>query len=189
MVLDPIPVWTPPPEVIERLEKGEAYAEVSTSRLTVSGQVRGAIDISAPPQIVWSLIRDCQKAKRMMPSVESCEVTNQDPKGHWDIREHKVKISGLLPYFTTRFRSTYEAQGRIRFDCVGGALRACRGEWRLVPLDDGSRTRVVYVNLAQGPSLAPVGLFSAFLEHQLPLALTGLRRQSESQMRDTSPTR
>ncbi len=160
---------------------GGLVAEVRSDPGGASGVIHGAVEIAAPPQVVWDTIRDCSRAGRMAPGVRSCRVTRADPDGRWDVREMTVRWSSLTPGFKTVFRSDYDPPGRIRFRCVGGDI-ACVGEWRLEPIAGGG-TRVLYDNRATSPIPTPAMVLRAAMRRDVARSLAALRRESEGRVR------
>jgi uncharacterized protein YndB with AHSA1/START domain len=144
-----------------------------------SGLIRGVVEINAPPEVVWQVLLDCALAPRMVRSLKSCRILERDPAGRWDVREH-VSRTGLLPSVRSVFRSDYDPPRHIRFYRVGGDLKRLDGEWRLVPLDGGRRTRVLYENRASAPFAIPGPIARLALRRDVPDALTALRRQAEA---------
>ncbi|MDB5431878.1 MAG: cyclase/dehydrase [Caulobacter sp.] len=169
--------WTPSADVSARLARGEVYADVQQGAGGSSGVVRAAVDIKAPAAVVWKVMLDCAKAGLMVPSVVSCKVTERDPAGRWDVREHKVKWNLFLPPMRSVFRSDYTPMRRIAFHCTGGDLKSCDGEWRLDPLPGGG-VRVIYENTAQAPFAAPSIIFRVAMRRDVPDALVALRREA-----------
>lgn len=171
--------WTPPAEAVARLERGEVHADVMTDPGGADGLVHGAVDIDAPPAVVWGAILDCGRAGRMAPGIRSCRITERDPAGRWDVREMTVQWAPLTPIFRTVFRSEFDPGRRIRFRCVSGDVRFCEGLWRLEPLGR-DRTRVVYENRASSPLSAPALVTRAAMRRDVARALKALKRESES---------
>jgi hypothetical protein len=171
--------WTPPAEAVARLERGEVHADVMTDPDGADGLVHGAVDIDAPPAVVWGAILDCGRAGRMAPGIRSCRITERDPAGRWDVREMTVQWAPLTPIFRTVFRSEFDPGRRIRFRCVSGDVRFCEGLWRLEPLGR-DRTRVVYENRASSPLSAPALVTRAAMRRDVARALKALKRESES---------
>ena len=170
--------WTLDGAALRQLSRGAVHAEVHPDGDGVSGVVFGAVEIDAPPAVVWRTITDCGRAGRMAPSVKSCRITTRDPEGRWDVREMIVR-SGIMPAFRTEFRSEFAPLRSIRFRCTAGDIRTCRGEWRLEPLE-GGRTRVLYENRASSPFPAPAIVARAAMRLDLADALRALRREAEA---------
>jgi carbon monoxide dehydrogenase subunit G len=174
--------WSPPAEALARLERGDVHADVMTDPGGADGLVHGAVDVDAPPAVVWSAILDCGRAGRMAPGIRSCRITDRDPGGKWDVREMTVQWAPLTPVFRTAFRSEFEPGRRIRFRCVSGDIRFCEGQWRLEPLGR-DRTRVIYENRASSPLSAPALVTRAAMRRDVARALKALKRESESRVR------
>lgn len=169
--------WEPDAAVLEVLSRGKPFVEVAPERGRASGIIHGAIEIAAPPEQVWRTMTDCRLAPRMVARLKTCRILERDPAGRWDVREH-VSRAGFLPPVRNVFRSDYEPPRRLRFQRVGGDLTVFEGEWRLIPLDGGTRTRVVYENRAAFPFAVPRAIGRMVLRRDVPLALEALRRES-----------
>jgi len=179
LLLAPAPAraWEPDAAALARLARGRPVVEVRAAPGGAAGLIRAAIEIDAAPEVVWSVLVDCALAPRMVANLKSCRVLQADPAGAWDVREH-VSRAGLLPSVRSVFRSDYDPPRRLSFHRAGGDLKALEGEWRLIALDDGARTRVIYENLAAMPYPVPGLLARIVLRHDVPQALAALRRES-----------
>lgn len=153
-----------------------ARVEVTADPGGASGLIRGSVEIEAAPDQVWKALVDCDRAARMVAELKSCRVLESDPAGRWDVREH-VSRAGLLPEVRNVFRSDYDPPYRIQFQKAGGELKVFEGEWRLVPLDGGQRTRVIYENRATAPFSIPGPIARMVLRHDVLDALNALRRE------------
>lgn len=171
--------WSLSAEALARLARGDVHADVMSDPGGADGLVHGAVDIDAPPAVVWGAILDCGRAGRMAPGIRSCRITERDPAGRWDVREMTVQWAPLTPVFRTVFRSEFDPGRRIRFRCVAGDVRFCEGLWRLEPLGR-DRTRVVYENRASSPLSAPALVTRAAMRRDVARALKALKRESEA---------
>ena len=164
------------PQAQASLARGEAHAEVLPDPTGgVGGQVRGVVDIAAPPDKVWAVLTDCASAARMITNLERCAVLSGDQNRGWDIREHITRKSLFFPRMRIVFRSDYENRRRIRFRLVEGDLKAEAGEWRLEPLAGRAGTRVFYENRLAVDWGIPRALLRAGLRKDTPKALARLR--------------
>ena len=139
--------------------------------------VRAAIDIAAPPAVVWRTILDCDRAASMTPGVKRCRVISRAPDGRSEVREHLVKWGFFLPSLHSTSRVDYEPQRSIRFTCVAGDIRACEGSWTLEPIQGGTATRVTYQMWAAAPFAVPTAMLSSLMRRDVPDALRALRRE------------
>ena len=163
-----------PPSVDALLAKGGVWAVSHPDPDRVSARVEAAIDIAATPQKVWRTMTDCRNAYRLITNLKSCRVVQGDMAQGWDVREHITK-GGLVPGLRIVFRSDYTAYSDISFKLVEGDLKVEQGEWRLVPLRNGTATRVIYRNRLALKLPVPQGLLADGLKKDTPRALIRLR--------------
>jgi len=67
----------------------------------------------------------------------------------------------------------------IRFHKVGGDLPIEEGEWRLLALNGGAGTRVIYINRVAANISAPAALVRIGIRHDTSKVLVNLRRESQ----------
>jgi len=173
------PIWAGPARADAEWEtKGDGIAVDARADDRGRGMVRASVDIAAPPDVVFRVILDCDRAARMSPGVKSCRVVSRAPDGT-EIREHTVRWSIFLPTMRSTSRVTLEPNREIHFTCIGGDIKACDGSWRLEPLDGGTRTRVTYDMWATSPFAVPAGMISGMMRRDVPNSLKALRRECE----------
>jgi hypothetical protein len=173
----PACAWAPDPQIERTLAGGQAWAEVLPDA-GGAGLIHAAIDIAAPPRVVWSVMTDCRLASRLVISVTSCKVLQSDPKSRWDIREQVTRGGIFFPALHNVFRSDYQPYSLIRFHRLSGDLKIEEGEWRLEPIDGGAGTRVIYINRVALDIWAPAFLVRAGVKKDTPKVLLNLRRES-----------
>jgi len=156
------------------LQNGRPFVEVLPDPDGDGGVIRAAIDIAAPPEVVFRVVTDCELAPKMVTSLKSCRILERDPAGRWDVREQVSKMT-FLPSVRNVFRSDYDPPGRVRFHRVDGDLKVYEGEWRIEPLPGG--TRVSYSSRVSTPFHVPHALARFGLRMQVPQALLALRRE------------
>lgn len=166
-----------PPEAGRALARGDAWLEVRADAAGAAGRVRAAENLDAPPAKVFAVMTDCALAPRMALSLKSCRILERDPAGRWDVREHVSRPLLFFPSVRSTFRSDYDPPRGFAYRRTGGDLKVLEGEWRLIPLDGGTRTRVVYEGRATLPLAVPHALARAVLRQQLAQALAALRRE------------
>src|ERR1700687_855698 len=128
-----------------KLAAGEVVSRVAPDPAGTAASVSAAIDIQAPPEAVWAVMVDCDRAPKFVPDLKSCRILESDPQGAWDVREHMIDWAWFLPMIRNVFRSDYDRPRLLTFHCVDGDLKESDGEWRLEPRNNGSATRVFYV--------------------------------------------
>ena len=163
-----------------RLAAGDVLVDVHIDDAQDAAAVSAVADITAAPQAVWAVMTDCDRAPRFVPDLVSCRVLERDPSGAWDVREHIIDWTWLLPNIRNVFRSDYEPPHRLRFKRVDGDLRLSEGEWRLEPLNGGSATRVYYSALLSPNSWIPASLALSSVRNDVPKIMRALRRECTS---------
>ena len=161
------------------LARGEAHADVFSDPDGISGQVRGVVDIDAPPDRVWAVMTDCATARKLMTNVTRCAVLSGSQARGWDVREHVTRRNLIFPGMRIVFRSDYEPHRRIRFRLVEGDLKIQQGEWRLQALRGGQGTRVFYDNRLAVDWPVPKAMMREALRKDTPKVLGNLRRACE----------
>lgn len=164
-----------PARALTQLDRGRPYVDVQPDRDGGSGLILAAIDIAAPPEVVFKVVTDCDLAPRMVASLKSCRVLERDPAGRWDVREEISKMT-FVPSVRNVFRSDYDPPDSVRFHRVAGDLKVFEGGWRIEPRGPGSR--VIYENRVSAPFRVPGYLARLALRFEVPQALQALRRES-----------
>lgn len=165
------------PDQIQRLERGDIVVSVEGTASGDGAHVVAAIDVPMPPQVIWPIMTDCNRAPGFVPNLISCKILEQDPQGAWDVREHVSSPGLLLPNFRTVFRSDYELNRRIHFTRVAGDFRKSDGDWHLMPIHDGTATRIVYVANIDYRSWVPNSWIRDNLQKAMSKILAALRQE------------
>ena len=161
------------------LARGDTVVHVAPdkSEVNAAAAITAAIDINAPPEIVWDVMLDCEKAPKFVPNLKSCEVIETGAAGEYDIRRHVIRYGFIGGNIENIFRSDYKDQEEISFYLVGGDLKVQQGSWKLISLDEGERTRVLYdAQLAIGKPV-PRFLIRRSVRNDMPDVLTALREE------------
>jgi uncharacterized protein YndB with AHSA1/START domain len=170
MLILTTPAWATPSQPV---------VQVTTDKAGAAGLIEGTVDIDAPPTVVWKIMVDPVSTERLMAGAKSTRVLSRDPAGRWDVRE-QISKGGLLPAVRTVLRSDYQPYSLIRFHRIDGDIKVLEGEWRLTPLDGGTRTRVAYESRVTSPFPAPGPIVRSVLRMSMPKTLANLRDASEA---------
>ncbi len=142
-----------------------------------SGHASATVKIHAPREVVWSLIKSCIEAVKLVPGLIGCEVLETAPDQSWQLIRHVLDYSWYLPKLTYEFRATYERPVRISIERVSGDFAVLRGSWYLQ--GDGDDTIAHYaVELAPG-FWVPHWIVRVALKRDLPKMLRALRTRAE----------
>jgi uncharacterized protein YndB with AHSA1/START domain len=152
---------------------------VNTRRVGNGGEARAAMDVRAPPHVVWSILSDCGQARRFMRNLLSCRVLERGDG--WDVREHRSRGWMLMPVMRNVSRITLEPDRRLSFRLIEGDWSRSDGEWTLTPIDGGRGTHVTYRISAALAGGAPVGVSRSMLTNNVRGTLAALRREAERQ--------
>jgi ribosome-associated toxin RatA of RatAB toxin-antitoxin module len=131
-----------------------------------------AIDISAPPQLVFTLARDVERWERLLPHYARSRAIERRRDGSLVVefvaRRPLVGILGLGLPVAWRSRTWNEpATRRLRFAHLAGATRGMDVTWRIEEVAGGSR---VSIDHDFRPRVAP---FATFVDRGFPRATAG----------------
>jgi hypothetical protein len=161
-----------------RAAAGNPVVHVETDEKANAAHVRATIDIAAPPPVVWAVITDCVRSAHIIPNLESRRIVKHDAGGHWDVREHIINWSALLPKLRTVVRTSYELGHRMLFKRVDGDMRVSEGEWRVEPMANAKATRLYYNALVAPNFPVPEFLVERTVHADLPNLLHAIERAS-----------
>lgn len=142
--------------------------------------IKLAVDIAAPPQVIWDILTACQIAPEYVSNVQSCRKLEALDGGRSDLFVQVIKPAFFIPAFEHVFRLDYTPYTRIDVHRVSGPIAHMEGSWWLLPQTDG-RTLLVY-NLALDPGF-PIPRFfvRAMLKRDAPRVLSAVRERAEAQ--------
>lgn len=163
-------------EELARVERGEVVVRSLATENSSAGRVWAAVAIAAPVAVVWDVMVDVEHAPEFVPGLRRARRLEQH--GQYEIIEHTVKFSWLLPEVTYRFRADYAPLARIDFRRVAGDLRALEGTWSLRATADGSGALVTYSVYLDPGFLVPQWLVRQSLQRNLPAVLRALRQRA-----------
>jgi uncharacterized protein YndB with AHSA1/START domain len=172
--------WVTDPAIQQRLAAGEVV--VATSAIDPArprGRVRAAVRIQAAPEVIWSIVTDCRRARSFVPGLRECRRIDGAEDGSWQDVEQEVRYSWLLPTVRYVFRADYDRPHRIDFRRISGDLKEEEGTWLFTPTADGTGTVVEYEVYVDPGFWIPQGLIAHSLRRDSRAVLTGLRECAE----------
>jgi ribosome-associated toxin RatA of RatAB toxin-antitoxin module len=172
--------WLADPLLQRRLADGEVIVRPGFDAHEPKGRVYAAVRIRATADVIWNVMRNCEEAPSFVPGLKRCRRLEGAPDGSWEIIEHEVKYSWLLPTVHYVFRADYQRPHRIDFHRVSGDLKDQEGTWRLEELADASATIVEYEVYLDPGFWVPEALVRHTLRRDLPAVLRALRDRVES---------
>jgi hypothetical protein len=162
----------------QRLAAGEVEVHAAVGENHHGGQVTAAVMIHARPETVWRVMHECEEAPSYIPGLKRCRRLGAAADGSWEIIEHEVKYSWLMPAIRTVLRLDYRPW-TIDFKSLSGDLKAEQGSWRVTRSADSSATIVEYELYVDPGFWVPPALVRASLRKELPEALEALRARVE----------
>lgn len=158
----------------ERLKRGEVVVDqrdVGATKFVVA-----KILINAPPGQVWRIITNPFEFKgKINPRMKEVEVVTDRPE--LSVLKVTVNLGFLLPPIVYSVESRYENHERIEFKRVGGTIKDFKGNWVIVPADEGRKTQVVYSMFVDPGIPVPQWLVRAGVRDELPRTLTAMRER------------
>ncbi len=131
-----------------------------------------AIDVAAPPGLVFSLARDIERWERLLPHYARSHATERRADGSVVVdfvaRRPLIGILGLGLPVTWRARTWNEpATLRLRFTHVAGATKGMDVTWRIDAVAGGTR---ISIDHEFRPRIAP---FAAFVDRAFTRPIAG----------------
>jgi hypothetical protein len=140
--------------------------------------IKLAVDIAAPPQVIWEILTACQIAPEYVPNVQSCRKLEVLDNGRAELFVQVIKPVFFIPSFEHVFKLDYTPYTRIDVHRVSGPIAHMDGSWWLLPQPDG-HTLLVY-NLALDPGFPiPRFFIRAMLKRDVPRVLSAVRERAE----------
>ena len=139
--------------------------------------VHAAIDIDAPPAIVWAVVTDCNRAPKYVPNMESCRIVEREPHDRWQVRESVHNVM-LLPRIRSVSRVEFDNGRRMSFKKAGGDMRIAEGDWRLEPLENGKATRLRYDAVLALNMSVPNFMVENIANRDVPTLMKNIERES-----------
>jgi ribosome-associated toxin RatA of RatAB toxin-antitoxin module len=96
-------------------------------------------EIGASPQACFDALTDFDRLPSWQGAVRGIRVLERDERGRGAVVEYEV--DARVKRVRYRLRQVYDEPHRIASEYLGGDFRDFGGEWRLIGLDGGHRTR------------------------------------------------
>lgn len=171
------------------LMSGKALANVSKE---MNGDmktafIQGAILIPAPPETVWAVFNDCERAPSYVPGLKKCEILETNIEEKWEVRRHISKHSAFLPKITSVFRSEYVYPKSIKFSKVDGNMAMNEGVWQLQSIENGQKTILTYSAHVASKSVLPDKMVRKAMKSNIPKVLRAICDEVLRVQTETSP--
>ena len=162
-----------------------AEPTVSVARSGATYEVSVRMDVTAQPNVVWTVLTDYENLQRFVPGMQSARILSA--RGEPLLLEQKGEsgISFFKVTTTTVSRIVETPKSEIRFDLVSGNLKQMRGAWTLQPHDHATTVKYraqVVPEFALPPLIGP-----AVMEQNIRTMVEGVAREIER--RDRSNTK
>lgn len=159
---------------IARLERGEVV--VDQKDVGATKYVVAKILIDAPPDEVWPILTNpFEFRRRISPRMKEVEVVTD--RQDLSVLNVTVDVGFFLPSITYSVESRYEPEQRIDFKRIGGTLKDFKGQWIVLPSDNGKKTQVIYSMYVDPGIPVPQWIVRAGVREELPKTLTSMRER------------
>ncbi len=168
----------------EAFNRGEAIILVGVEgkpkdkgRLDPNQFPTGAILIDAPVQEVWDMVNDKEAAPSYVKSLLRCRIVGRGEA--YMMVEQEMKMNGLPGTFTYIVKHAMKPMQRVDFERVSGDLRDIRGSWQFIPVEEGTKTMLIYSLHVDPGRLVPQTFVRRSMLKNLPKALYSIKTQVE----------
>jgi hypothetical protein len=155
----------------------QVYVERSDRPLTA--EVKVAVEIDAPAQAIWDVLKACEISPEYVPNVQSCTKLDELDGGRAELFQQTIKPVFFMPTFEHVFRLDYTPYTRIDVNRVSGPIALLQGTWWLLPEANGRILLVYELSLDPGMPI-PRFLVRATLKRDLPKVLGAVRERAEA---------
>lgn len=153
-------------------------------------------EIDAPPRACRNVLADAEAHPRTFPHVAESRVVAQDENGTWWVysrfefplvhdRDVTLRIvRDGIPAIPGSYRIRFAVDNDRGPPARDGVVRIqlSTGEWDLLPVDGGKRTRAVYTALIDPGGLLPPFIVNKATRRSLPEVIKALRRWAQDPM-------
>ena len=156
---------------------GAPMVKAEAEKGAKAASVHAAMDIAAPPHVVWATLMDCQHATDFMPKILSCKTLSKDPAGQWEEREQRLKGNILKPVMRNVYRMTFEKDRSLSFHRIEGDFKSSDGGWKITPIDGGKGSHLTYDIHVAVDIPVPLAIVRASVAKGMPESMLALRKE------------
>ncbi|MBS1993808.1 MAG: SRPBCC family protein [Cyanobacteria bacterium SZAS LIN-3] len=144
-----------------------------------SYQITRAV-INASPEDVFAVIVDYKDAGRLFSNLTKSEVVSRDEKNKTSNVSFSLKgIMNLWSFdYVLSIKENFPT--RIDFKRVSGAFKRNEGYWKLLPLDNGRRTEVVYAKFIDAGLMVPPQVVAKQVRESTESVMLNLKQVAET---------
>ncbi len=143
--------------------------------------VHSAILLSMRPADVWALIDDKEGACHYIDDLQSCTVLRKD--GNRELIRQTTRPAGSPKSFTYLLNHEAHFPERMEFRRESGDLRNIEGSWVFDPVDNGTKTLLIYALHIDAGILIPQKLVCRTQQKRLPEVMVAIRERLVSQQK------
>ncbi|MBS1995724.1 MAG: SRPBCC family protein [Cyanobacteria bacterium SZAS LIN-2] len=136
--------------------------------------------INASPEDVFAVIVDYKDAGRLFSNLTKSEVVSRDEKNMTSNVSFSLKgIMNLWSFdYVLSIKENFPT--RIDFKRVSGAFKRNEGYWKLLPLDNGRRTEVVYAKFIDAGLMVPPQVVAKQVRESTESVMLNLKQVAET---------
>jgi ribosome-associated toxin RatA of RatAB toxin-antitoxin module len=136
--------------------------------------------INAAPEDVFAVLVDYQHSGLLFSNLTKSEVVSRDENTKTSNVSFSLRgILNLLSFdYVLAIKENFPSS--IEFHRVSGAFKRNEGYWKLLPLDNGRRTEVVYAKYIDAGSIVPPQIVARQVRDSTASVVENLKKVAES---------
>src|SRR5690242_17201807 len=169
------------PDETRRVNAREIVIRAALDQGQRKGTVRAAVQIDAPPAVVFQVMGSCVDAVQYVPHLRLCRIRDRARDGSSQLVEQEIDFGWYAPRLEWSVRADFVKDQSITFRQVTGDFKQNYGLWEFEATDGGAGTLLRYRATIDPPGYVPNWLARSTFKRELPQMLTDLRKRCEAE--------
>jgi uncharacterized membrane protein len=169
------------PDELRRVGAREIVIRAALDSGQRRGTVRAAVQIDAPPSVVFQVMGSCVDAVQYVPHLRVCRIRDRARDGSSQLVEQEIDFGWYAPRLKWIFRADFVQDQSITFRQVAGDFKQNYGLWEFEATGGGTGTLLRYRATIDPPGYVPNWLARSTFKRELPQMLTDLRKRCEAE--------
>lgn len=166
---------------LARLEEGELVAETNQETAGARGEGRGSVLVHRPEGELWRILTDHRRFPEFMPRIEKVQVLDETPGGE----RSQLWLDATVKHIDYALDYRYRPEAGVIVysmakDPPPHGVKEASGTWRLIPVDAGASTVVVYASKIDIGFWVPGFVAEYLSKRSIPNVLEAVKRRAEA---------